>query len=103
MLAAGHSLCLFPEGTRSRTGELAPFKAGLLQAAIDAGVTVVPVALDGCGKVLPPQGLFRVRPGIIRVRIGAPIDPLRPGDTLDRQALTRRAHDAVRAMLEPRI
>lgn len=103
LLAAGQTLCLFPEGTRSRTGELAPFKAGLLQAAIDAGVPVVPVALDGCGKVLPPQGLFRVRPGTIRVRIGAPIDPHRPGDALDRQALTRRAHDAVRAMLEPRI
>ncbi|MCD7099865.1 lysophospholipid acyltransferase family protein [Stenotrophomonas sp. MMGLT7] len=98
-LAQGRDLCLFPEGTRSRGGELAGFKAGLLQAAIDAGVAVVPVALDGAGKILPVQGLFRVRPGIIRVRIGAPIEAA----GLDRQELTRRAHAAVGRMLEPRI
>jgi 1-acyl-sn-glycerol-3-phosphate acyltransferase len=104
LLGQGQNLCLFPEGTRSRTGALAPFKAGLLQAAIDAGVPVVPVAIDGCGKVLPVQGFFRVRPGTIRVRIGAPI-PVRDaaGVQLDRQALTRRAHESVRTMLEPRI
>lgn len=98
-LAQGRNLCLFPEGTRSRSGALAGFKAGLLQAAIDAGTAVVPVAIDGAGKVLPVQGLFRVRPGIIRVRIGAPIEVA----GLDRQELTRRAHEAVRTMLEPRI
>lgn len=104
LLAQGQNLCLFPEGTRSRTGALAPFKAGLLQAAIDAGVPVVPVAIDGCGKVLPVQGFFRARPGTIRVRIGVPI-PVRDavGVQLDRQDLTRRAHESVRTMLEPRI
>ncbi len=103
LLRRGQSLCLFPEGTRSRTGALAPFKAGLLQAAIDAGVPVVPVALDGCGKVLPATGLFRVRPGTIRVRIGTPIQVGQGEAALDRQALTQRAHEAVRHMLEPRI
>jgi 1-acyl-sn-glycerol-3-phosphate acyltransferase len=104
LLGRGQNLCLFPEGTRSRTGALAPFKAGLLQAAIDAGVPVVPVAIDGCGKVLPVQGLFRVRPGTIRVRIGAPI-PVRDeaGMLLDRQTLTQRAHASVRTLLEPRL
>jgi len=104
LLGRGQNLCLFRRSTRSRTGALAPFKAGLLQAAIDAGVPVVPVAIDGCGKVLPAQGLFRVRPGPIRVRIGAPI-PVRDeaGMLLDRQALTRRAHESVRTLLEPRL
>lgn len=104
LLGRGQNLCLFPEGTRSRSGALAPFKAGLLQAAIDAGVPVVPVAIDGCGKVLPAQGLFRVRPGAIRVRIGAPI-PVRDeaGVLLDRQTLTQRAHASVRSLLEPRL
>jgi 1-acyl-sn-glycerol-3-phosphate acyltransferase len=104
LLGRGQNLCLFPEGTRSRTGALAPFKAGLLQAAIDAGVPVVPVAIDGCAKVLPAQGLFRVRPGPIRVRIGAPI-PVRDeaGMLLDRQTLTRHAHESVRTLLEPRL
>lgn len=104
LLGQGHSLCLFPEGTRSRTGALAPFKAGLLQAAIDADVPVVPVAIDGCGKVLPVRGLFRARPGTIRVRIGAPIRARQAsGEPLDRQALAHRAHESVRALLEPRI
>jgi 1-acyl-sn-glycerol-3-phosphate acyltransferase len=40
--------------------------------AIEAGVPVVPVALIGTGEVLPPHG-FRVRPGVIRVRVGRPI------------------------------
>lgn len=103
-LGQGHSLCLFPEGTRSRSGALAHFKSGLLQAAVDARVPVVPIALDGCGKVLPPGGWFRLRPGPIRVRIGAPIPVVDvDGRLLDRQALTHRAHEAVRIMLEPRI
>ncbi|MFA0922308.1 lysophospholipid acyltransferase family protein [Xanthomonas fragariae] len=102
LLREGKQLCLFPEGTRSRTGALLPFKAGLLQAAIDAGVQVVPVAVDGCGKVLPVDGLFRVRPGIIRVRIGDPIAVTVP-DAPDRQQLTEQAHKVVAAMLQPRI
>ncbi|ETC85421.1 lysophospholipid acyltransferase family protein [Xanthomonas hortorum] len=102
LLREGKQLCLFPEGTRSRSGALLPFKAGLLQAALDAGVAVVPVALDGCGKVLPVEGMFRVRPGIIRVRIGDPI-PVTGPDAPDRQQLTEQAHAAVAAMLQPRI
>ncbi|MET0289024.1 MAG: lysophospholipid acyltransferase family protein [Pseudoxanthomonas sp.] len=103
VLRKGQDLCLFPEGTRSRSGELAPFKAGLLQAAIDAGVDVVPVALDGAGKVLPVEGMFRARPGVIRVRLGKPIPVMTESGPLTRQQLTDQAHAAVRAMLEPRI
>jgi len=98
MLARGQSLCLFPEGTRSRSGEVAPFKAGALQSAIDAGVEIVPVALQGAGQVLPAGG-FRVRPGTIRVGFGAPL-PVRADDRpVPRQALAERAQAQVLAML----
>mgnify|MGYP002653909397 CR=1 FL=1 len=99
LLADGHSLCVFPEGTRSRTGELAEFKAGPFTAAIKAGVAVLPVAVHGAGAVLPPDSLFRVRPGTIRLRFGTPI----PAETvrgLDRQQLAQLAQARVQAMLE---
>jgi 1-acyl-sn-glycerol-3-phosphate acyltransferase len=99
LLARGDSLCLFPEGTRSRDGAVAPFKAGALQPAIDAGVAILPVAIEGAGAVLPPAGLFAVRPGPITVRFGAPL-PVADGDArADRQQLARDARASVLAML----
>jgi 1-acyl-sn-glycerol-3-phosphate acyltransferase len=72
ILRAGQSVACFPEGTRSRDGAIRPFKGGSFAMAIEAGVPVVPVALIGTGGVLPPHG-FRVRPGVVRVRVGRPI------------------------------
>lgn len=101
MLSQGRALCLFPEGTRSRDGRLGTFKAGSLQAAIDAGVEILPVALQGTGAVLPTQGFFRVRPGPIRVAIGRPL-AVRDGDgaAASRQALAAAAQGQVASMLE---
>jgi 1-acyl-sn-glycerol-3-phosphate acyltransferase len=96
LVRAGESLCAFPEGTRSRDGALRPFKGGAFQVALQAGVPVVPIAIDGSGAVLPASG-FRVRPGTITLRIGAPI-PTAGLNAGDRQALARRAHAAVAAM-----
>lgn len=98
LLAAGHCLCVFPEGTRSRTGELGEFKAGPFSAAIRAGVAVLPVALHGTGAVLPADGLFRVRPGVIRVRFGTPIATA-AGAVPDRQALALQARAQVQSLL----
>ena len=99
LLAGGQSLCLFPEGTRSRDGRVGPFKGGSLQAAIDAGVPVVPVAVHGAGRVLPPGG-FRVRSGTIRVAFGAPLPVREDGVPVPRQVLADRAREQVVAMLQ---
>jgi len=97
LLRGGASFCAFPEGTRSRDGALRPFKGGAFQAAIEAQVPVVPIAITGSGAVLRPSG-FQVRPGTIRVCIGDPISTL--GLQLhDRQKLAQRAREAVNAML----
>lgn len=101
VVRGGANLCIFPEGTRSRSGAVAPFKGGAFQAAIDAGVDVVPVALEGTGAVLPPEGLFRVRPGAIRVRFGAPLAVSGPQGPADRQELAARAYHAVLDLLHP--
>lgn len=100
MLAQGRTLCLFPEGTRSRDGSLGSFKAGSLQAAIDAGVDVLPVALHGTGEVLPAEGFFRVRPATIRATFGRPL-PVRDEDgvAVARQYLAAQAQGQVATML----
>jgi len=97
LLQQGADLCAFPEGTRSRDGALRPFKGGVFQAAIEAQVPVVPIAIQGSGAVLRPSG-FQVRPGVIHVRIGEPI-PTLALQPHDRQKLAQQAHDAVAAML----
>ena len=95
-LKQGRCLGLFPEGTRSKDGTIGAFKAGALQLAIEAGVPVLPVAIEGAGSVLPPSG-FSVRPGQIVVRFGDPIETT--GMTpQDRNALARQARDAVLAL-----
>jgi len=99
LVRGGAILCAFPEGTRSRDGHVGPFKGGVLQVAIEAGVPVVPVALRGSGAVLPAAG-FRVRPGTIDVRIGAPI-PTAGLASDERNALARRARAAVVHLLHP--
>jgi len=96
LLHDGATLCVFPEGTRSRDGRVGPFKGGAFQTAIDAGVEVLPVAIVGAGDVLPPEGFFRVRPAPLVVRFGTPL----PTAGVDRAALAREARDAVVALLE---
>lgn len=71
-LADGLSILMFPEGTRGRDGRIKAFKPGVLVPAIDSGAPIVPVAISGSGKCLPPGG-FRVRPGVVRVAFGEPV------------------------------
>jgi 1-acyl-sn-glycerol-3-phosphate acyltransferase len=92
-LRAGNSFLIFPEGTRSRTGELLPFKKGGFIMAIQAQVPVVPVAVQG-GRAAMRKGSAFVRPVRVSVRIGTPIPTA--GLTLDdRDALIERVRRAV--------
>lgn len=72
-LRAGHCFLVFAEGTRSRTGELGPFKKGGFVIGLEAGSRIVPVVVQG-GRELMPAGGFRVRGGEVRVRVLDPID-----------------------------
>lgn len=79
-IRAGNSFLIFPEGTRSRTRQLLPFKKGGFIMAIKAQAPVVPVAIDG-GRAAMRKGSRLVYPAVVRVRIGAPIETR--GRTLD--------------------
>ncbi|HLV61190.1 MAG TPA: lysophospholipid acyltransferase family protein [Fredinandcohnia sp.] len=72
LLRAGANIIAFPEGTRSIDGRIRPFKKGAFMVALHTGTPIVPMAIHGARDVLPP-GTFRARPGVVRLRIGAPI------------------------------
>lgn len=68
----GWSILIYPEGTRSASGELLPFKSGIGLLASGLNVAVVPIAVLGSREVLP-KGKSLPRPGPIQVKIGNPV------------------------------
>jgi len=72
-LREGACVLVFPEGTRSPTGELGPFKKGGFLAAVEASSRVVPVAVHGTRSLMPRHG-YALRPGHVRVSILDPVD-----------------------------
>jgi 1-acyl-sn-glycerol-3-phosphate acyltransferase len=97
-LRAGNSFLIFPEGTRSRTGELLPFKKGGFIMAIQAQVPVVPVAISG-GRAAMRKGSAIVRPVDVNVAIGEPVPTT--GLTLeDRDTLISRVRHEVETLLK---
>ncbi len=72
MLKYGFSIILFPEGTRSTTGKIGPFKKGGFVLAIESGFSIVPIGIKGSFEILPSHSLL-VKSGTIRVKIGKPI------------------------------
>jgi 1-acyl-sn-glycerol-3-phosphate acyltransferase len=97
-LRSGNHFLIFPEGTRSRTGDLLPFKKGGLIMAIDAQVPVVPVAIRG-GRAAMSKGSAIVRPVDVRVRIGRPI-PTAGLTPADRDDLIARVRNDVQKLLD---
>jgi 1-acyl-sn-glycerol-3-phosphate acyltransferase len=71
-IAAGASVVIFPEGTRTKDGSLLPFKRGAFLLASRAGVPIVPFTINGSREVNPPNTI-ELRPGTIRVSFAAPI------------------------------
>jgi 1-acyl-sn-glycerol-3-phosphate acyltransferase len=75
LLAAGHDVIVYPEGTRSRDGQTGHFHRGAACLAAAAGVPLVPAGISGTATLLPPgRGTRRPRRGVVTVRIGTPVN-----------------------------
>jgi 1-acyl-sn-glycerol-3-phosphate acyltransferase len=93
-ITGGTSVIFFPEGTRSDDGRLKRFKKGAFRFAIDTGIPVLPVTVDGTCDVLPARR-YDLRPGRSRLVIHPPIST----DGLTRSDLTSLS-DRVRSTIE---
>jgi long-chain acyl-CoA synthetase len=95
-LDRGYNVLVFPEGTRSPAGELAPFRPGIGMLAKQAHAPVLPVALIGLGE-LKAKGRGWFRSGKIEVRIG---EPIKFGPLETEAAITEKLHSAVSSLLK---
>ena len=95
---SGNSLLMFPEGTRSRTGQLLPFKKGAFVLAIKAQAPVVPTAIYGAARAMRP-GSPLIWPTTVRVHFGPPIETAGLQLT-DRDALAERVRGEVARLLD---
>ncbi|HEY2432788.1 MAG TPA: lysophospholipid acyltransferase family protein [Vicinamibacterales bacterium] len=95
LVGAGHSLIVFPEGTRSLDGQVAPFKGGSFVIALDAGLPVVPLSIVGSRQVMV-KGELVVRPGAVSLVVHDPIETADVARDAAR-ALAGRVHDVVAA------
>jgi long-chain acyl-CoA synthetase len=93
VLADDYSVLIFPEGKRSPTGEVLPFRPGVGMIASRLGVDVIPVRLEGLDRVLHPKMKFPTR-GPVRVAFGAPMHLT--GD--DYESLAKQIEHAVRSL-----
>ncbi|MAV89594.1 MAG: hypothetical protein CMG05_03285 [Candidatus Marinimicrobia bacterium] len=84
LLKGEKSLMLFPEGSRSKGGNIKPFKRGGLIIAIESGIPVVPIAIINSHK-LHKKGTLAVTRANIHVKIGEPIPVLKLKPTIKRE------------------
>ena len=91
-LAAGRSMVMFVEGSRSESRRVMPFKKGAFAIAVAAGVPVVPVTIEGSGNLMPKNS-WRITPGDITIKFGAPIDSTRFNG--DRESLLQAVRSVV--------
>ena len=100
-LARRVSVMIFPEGTRTRTDELLPFKNGAFHLAIEAGVPILPIAIAGTRDCMA-KGSFAWRHAHAKARVLAPIatDGLTLADAAALRDRTRDTIDAARRALQ---
>jgi 1-acyl-sn-glycerol-3-phosphate acyltransferase len=103
LVSEGLSLIIFAEGSRSRDGRTARFKAGSFMLAIQAGLPIVPLAVIGTRNVMP-KGRLRTEPADVELIVHDPIAPpaIAAPTVQDAKALADRVHAIVAATVDAR-
>ena len=101
-ISRGASIAIFPEGTRSKTGEIQRFKGGAFALAKEAGVEILPVVLDGTTKIFKPKSIWFNWRNVLTVKVLPPISVEHIAET-DTSELANEVHDMmVEALAEIR-
>jgi 1-acyl-sn-glycerol-3-phosphate acyltransferase len=97
-LEQGINVWIAPEGTRTRSGELGPFKGGGFRLALNTGLRILPVGIRGTEKILPADGALVHRGASVELEFGEPVDPKRFGEG-GRADLMKEVRRAIEAMV----
>src|SRR5579862_5625767 len=90
LVSSGKLLVIFPEGGRSKTGKLMPYKLGAFRLALTQGVPIVPVAIEGAYQIWP-VGKWIPRPGRLAITYFPPIPVTRQAPDIGKAELKERA------------
>ncbi len=94
----GLSMLIFPEGTRSPTDEMLPFRPGPFTMAIETQVPIVPITIVGTRRIMP-KGQPYIRPGRVRLVFHPPV-PTAGLASADREALIERVRNTIARQLD---
>lgn len=98
-LQGGVSTVIFPEGTRTKTGKMGPFKRGAFKIALDLKLPVIPLTLSGCYDVVPPHRPY-LTPHRITLHIDKPVDISACTTREQEEEVITRIHDIVESHIQ---
>ncbi len=96
LLESGDSLIVYPEGTRTKDGEIAEFKKGAFRSAAATGTAVLPVLLDGAFQALPKKGIIVGRTYTLHMHVMKAIEVPKDSDTAQ---LAKKCHTIMKDQL----
>ena len=100
-LGRGVSVAMFPEGTRSKDGEIHRFKAGAFALAKDAGVAILPVIMDGSASMMKPSKMINWRNEFV-IRVLPPVTAERVAATEQNELMEQVRETMVETLAEMR-
>ncbi|MBC8214479.1 MAG: 1-acyl-sn-glycerol-3-phosphate acyltransferase [Candidatus Marinimicrobia bacterium] len=96
VIKRGYHIGILPEGTRSLTGKMKPFKKGGFYMAMNTKTPILPVGIIGAYD-FKPKNRNTIKPGIVKITIGEPIYP-KANNKLELEKLLKQTEDAIKRL-----